>query len=379
MNRCVTFGGVLTLTLTALLLAGCEEGHYSYYTPTPCPPALSAPLDATAQAIALNQYATRSAVEVEAAAAQMNATVQAVIAQATADAARAVLEQQRQAATAEAARATQQAQATTDAFNLSQTATAQSVAATATERAYQAQATATEIARQATATAQYRADAATATAQVWAFQETATAQSIRATQAAYQATQQAYQVTATRQAQRREEVLAYGRDYGIPAVLLIGLAGLVGGLVWLLAYAVRQHARRPVVIRRNLLGDADPLAVPMPGGGWNVLDLDRQPGHVTRLLPDGTVESPQFRSAGQEERTTARDQMVDGATRPRLGPGAGASRAISEMPLAPPPTPPAPGLRRIAVLRRLDQAALAGVLPPTLVASLEQDWEEVEE
>jgi hypothetical protein len=110
-------------------------------------------------------------------------------------------------------------------------------------------------------------------------------------------------------------------------------------------------------------------------GGWNLVDLDRQPGHVTRLLPSGESVVPQFRSAGQEERTTARDQLVDATTRPQLGARRGSTRPPA-LPVAPPPQPPAPGLRRVAVLRRLDQAAVAGMLPPGVVAALQADWEE---
>jgi hypothetical protein len=375
MNRRTAIFGIVALALAALLLAGCEDGYYSSYpyAVTPCPMPFASPLDATAQAIALNQYATRSAVEVEAASAQMNATVQAVIAQATADAAQVALDQQREMATEQAARATQQAQATADAFNMSQTATARAIEATATERAYQAAATRQALDLVTTATAQALALAATATCQAWESSQTATAQSVQATQQSYQATQQAAYATATQQALQREEVLAYGRDYGIPGILLI----LLGCIVALVVYGLRQHAKRPIVIQRDIRGDAPLVVMPRPGGGSNLLDADRQPGPVLSVLGDGRVEAPQLRSAGQEERTTARDQVVDGMTRPRLETGASAPRnsSASPMPLAPPPTPPAPGLRQVMVVRRLDQAETAGALPPGMVAALEADWE----
>jgi hypothetical protein len=86
--------------------------------------------------------------------------------------------------------------------------------------------------------------------------------------------------------------------------------------------------------------------------------------------------APQFRSAGQEERTTARDQLVDATTRPRLGTGKRENEWSLAMPVTPPPRPPAPGLRSVRVLRRLDQAGTAGFLPGPLLASLQADWEE---
>lgn len=347
----------------ASCLSVSEQGSCGGLT-TPTAPAFGAPLQGTADAIALGVYATRSAVEVSAAEAQAQATVQAVIHQATAQAAQVELEQQRLLATRQAAQLTAQAQATADAFSLQMTTEALHVEATATERAYQATATADVLDRRATATAVGAAAQATATRAAWEGRTTATAESVHATQVAHQA-------TATRAAESREEVLAVGRDFGVPLILLV----LLVGLIWLVVFAVRQIARRPVVIQRGPLGDAPLLAHPIAGGGWNVIDPDRQPGHVTRLLADGSVQAPQLRSAGQEERTTARDQQLDAATRPRLG--AGQTRAAaSTMPMAPPPQPPAPGLRQVAVIRRLDQAGTAGFLPPPLVAALQADWEE---
>ena len=114
------------------------------------------------------------------------------------------------------------------------------------------------------------------------------------------------------------------------------------------------------------------MAVPVEGGGYTIVDLDRQPGSALQVFPDGTVTAPQLRSVGQEERTTARDQAVDATTRPRLGGG-----HRSQTPALPaPPEAPAPGLRSVRVLRRLDQAKTAGFLPPTLVEALATDWEE---
>jgi hypothetical protein len=201
---------------------------------------------------------------------------------------------------------------------------------------------------------------ATATQQAWSARTTATAESAQATAGAYHATM-------TREAEQREIVLGYGRDYGIPVVLLLVAAGF-GWLAW---YGIQEYKKRPVVYPRNLLGDAEPMAVPVEGGGYNFVDLDRQPGPVLKVLPSGEVEAPQLRSTAQEERTTARDQAVDAATRPKLG---GGNRGVQ--PALPAPEAPAPGLRSVRVLRRLDQAGRAGFLPPALVESLQADWED---
>jgi hypothetical protein len=388
------------LALACLLLVGvaCDEaapsgegvssGQSPPRTPPPSPtptmPALNPTLQPTAEAIALERYATQSAMELAAIEAQARATAEAAQVQATLTALAAQREAQRDAATLQAAEATAQAEQTRQAIQATREAQAWAATATVQERDYRATATrqawegaqtqqAIEATRAAEATAGALGLQATATRQAWEAWQTATAKSVGATQAAYDATQQAYRATATRQAQQREEVLAYGRDYGIPLVLLVAVGGFCGLVVW----SIRQHAKRPVVIQRDLRGDAPPLALPAADGGWNLVDLDRQPGHVTRLLPGGETAAPQFRSAGQEERTTARDQLVDATTRPRLGSGQKGSRGgTPTVPLSPPPRPPAPGLRQVAILRRLDQAAVAGMLPPGVVATLQADWEE---
>jgi hypothetical protein len=315
--------------------------------------------------------------------AEAQATAEAARVQATLTALAAQREAQRDAATRQAAEATARAEQTRQAIQATREAQAWATTATAQERDYRATATrqawegeqtqqALEATQAAEATAGALAFQATATRQAWEGHQTATAESVQATQAAYNATQQAYQATATRQAQQRDEVLAYGRDYGIPLVLLVVAGGICGLIVW----GIRKLAKRPVVIPRDLRGDAPPLALPAADGGWNLVDLDRQPGHVTRLLPSGETAAPQFRSAGQEERTTARDQLVDATTRPRLGASKGSSGRTPTLPVTPPPQAPAPGLRSVRVLRRLDQAGTAGFLPGPLLASLQADWEE---
>jgi len=242
------------------------------------------------------------------------ATQQALSAQGTAQA-------MAMEATRQAANATAQAQATAQAIAIAATAQAQAIEATATERAYRATATQQALAQAATstaearnvaatATAQYKADVATSTRMAWEGKTTATAESVQATSAAYQA-------TATRAAEEREVILGYGRDYGIPIVLLI----IAGGLGALAVYGLREYRKRPVIYPRSILGDAEPMACPVQGGGYTFVDLDRQPGPALQVLPSGQVTAPLLRSPEQEERTTARDQAVDGMSRPRLGSG----------------------------------------------------------
>ena len=290
------------IALAALTVVGCEVSATTVYT-TAIPIVDNRPPDGTAQAIALELYATQSAVEVNAIQThQANATALAANYQATSNAAQATLEQQRLAAAQQAAAAAAQAQAAADA-----------IAATAIERAYQATVTQQALDWEATATALYKAEMAieaTATRMAWEARTTATAESVQATQAAYQA-------MAARQAQQQERILAYGRNCGIPAVLL----ALLGCIVAVVVYALRQYARRPIIYQpNNLLGDATP--------------------------------------------------------RPKLGTGQedGGETPARLVPL--PPTPPAPGLRSVRILRRLDQARRAGFLSGPLLTRLEADWEE---
>jgi hypothetical protein len=378
----------LGLALVACDGAGAGAGQARpVMTPTPSAtptmPALNPTLQPTLEAIALERYGTQSAMEVRAAEAQAQATAEAARIQATLTALAAQREAQREAATLQAAEATARAEGTRQAIEFTREANREAMTATAQERDYRATVTraawefeqtrqAVEGTRQAEATTGALAIQATATRAAWEGAQTATAESAGATRAAYNATQEAYQATVTRQAQQRDEILAYGRDYGIPAVLLI----VAGGIAGLIVYAIRQHAKRPVKLERDFRGDAQPLGLPLPGGGWQLVDMDRQPGPVLVALPSGEVAAPQLRSAGQEERTTARDQLTDLTTRPRLGGGHRGSGRTPALPLTPPPRAPAPGLRSVAVLRRLDQAATAGMLPPGLVASLQTDWEE---
>jgi len=333
-----------------LLLLACEST-----TATP----FVSPLDPTAQAIGLDSFATRSALEVELEQSAARATRQALDHQFTIQA------QEHQLALLHAEE-TRSAQATFSALEL----TRQAAELQWTREAWHVRLTAAERSFQLTVAEQERRDMLTRTAQEWSDRLTADAyfmsQHRTATAEIVQATRTVEHATATRRAERREEVLAYGRDFGLPLILL----ALLICVILLLIYGIQWYLHRPVPFDRDWRGDARPLLMPTRDGKYVLVDLDRQPGPAMIVHPDGTVGAPQLRSPAQEERTTARDQVVDLSTRPRPGgPGRGNPPSL---PLAPPPSPQ--GLRRIAILRRLDQATAAGMIPPILAASLEEDW-----
>jgi len=149
---------------------------------------------------------------------------------------------------AESVRATREAES----IRATQTAEAHSWAATATAETLNRAATATaeHKADRATATAEYKADRATETRQAWEGRATATAECV-------QATTDARIATATIAAEKREIVLGYGRDYGIPFVLLLAVIGLVlasqvkANLPTAIAFQTRTHSESQVILGRG--------------------------------------------------------------------------------------------------------------------------------
>ena len=379
MGKKILFWVAVILAGVILAVSGCgpAEWHNQQWSDGTQP---------TVEAVDVGVYGTMAALEVQEKMAHLDATAQAGIVQATMEAIRAQADVHRLAATRQAAAATSSAwdrylQATSAAHEReiqltavayatqearAAAATAQAMSIEATRAAYELEATRQQEQwnREATATAQARADVATAQAWAAAMQATGTAQVV-------QATRDSHQATATRAAEIREENLGYARDYGLPLLgfclmVLVILAG-----VWI----AREWRKRPIVYPRSLLGDAEPMAVRRHDGGYTLIDLDRQPGPVLQLLPSGDVDAPKLRSAGQEERTTARDQLLDATTRPRLGGG-----HSSQAPVLPEPPQAAPeGLTGVRILRRLDQAPTAGLLPPGQVEAIEAVWREVED
>jgi chemotaxis protein histidine kinase CheA len=384
-------GGVLLTTLT-----GCGEAYQKYQTPGYAPSRNELtriadewpdgdPLKPTAQAVALERFATAQTHEsaAEAAAATQQAerdraerqyAMMTAEAQQTAQAHQREMDRRRQWATQQAANATQVYDATRAAVAAQATTEARHAQATAIERAARATGTAVVVSRRATTTAQKQYadatmtkqaanDAATATRGAWEARTTSTAES-------HTSTAMMAHATMTRQAERREETLGAVRDYGLPIVLI-----LAAGAVAMVGFnMLRDFLNRPVQYDRSILGDFQPLAFKDGRGGWTLVDLDRQPGHVTRVLPGGDVDAPQVRNAGQEERTTARDQMTDASTRPKLGPGH-RSESTPELSMESASTVPAPGLRSVRVLRQLEHIEQAGFLPGPLLESVETDWE----
>jgi chemotaxis protein histidine kinase CheA len=377
-------------------LSGCDEAYQKHQTPGYVLPQNELtriarewpdgdPLKPTAQAVALARFATAQTHEsaAEAAAATQQAERQraeqqyrvlTTEARMTEEAHRREMNERYQWATQQAANATQVYDATQAAIAAQATIEARHTQATATERAVRATGTAALAAQRATATAQKQHtdatmtkqtanDAATATRGAWEARTTSTAESHTSTAVMAQATM-------TRQAERREQTLGAVRDYGLPILLI-----LAAGAVAMVGFnMLRDFLNRPVQYDRSILGDFQPLAFKDGRGGWTLVDLDRQPGHVTRVLPGGDVDAPQVRNAGQEERTTARDQMTDASTRPKLGPGH-RSKSTPELSMESASTVPAPGLRSVRVLRQLEHIEQAGFLPGPLLESVETDWE----
>jgi len=380
--------------LAGTILVGCA-GDWTTYTPSARE--WSDGAQPTVEAIDVERIGTLAALEVAERQIHLDATAQAAVVAVTVEAFRAQAEVQRLAATRSSAAATsaawdRQVQATTaandrhvQATEAASNATAQAVAvanATAEARsvaetmeARRVEETRMAVAIEGTRARQTWEQDATATA--WARDDMATTEARYATRQAeataviVAATRDSHVATATRKAEVREENLGYARDYGLPAFGLVLVLGAIVGAVWL----VREWRKRPIVYPRSLLGDAEPMVVPRRDGGYTLVDLDRQPGPVLQLLPSGGVDAPQLRSAGQEERTTARDQLLDATSRPRVGGG-----HSSQTPTLPEPPQAAPeGLTGVRILRTLGQAGTAGLLPPGQIEAIEATWREVEE
>jgi len=380
---------LVAVVLASVMLAGCD-GDWTTYTPSARE--WSASTQATIEGVDVARIGTLSALDVQEKQIHLDATAQAAIVAVTVEAFRARAEVDRLAATRQSAAATsaawdravqetavandvrlrateQAASATAQAAAVVQaTAEARSVAETTEARAFEG--TRQAVAIEGTRARQTWEQDATATA--WARDYEATAQAeydarrASATAEVVQATRDSHQATATRAAEKREETLGAARDYGLPAFgLVLIVAAIVGG-VW----CVRQWVSRPQIVERSLLGDAQPMMFRQKDGSYTLVDLDRQPSAALRLLPSGDVSAPKLRNAGQEERTTARDQALDGVSRPRLGGG----HSAQPVPMAEPPQAQPEGLQGVRILRTLGQASTAGLLPPGQVEAIEAVW-----
>lgn len=377
------------VVVIGLALAGCS-GDWTTYTPSSRD--WSDGAQATIEGVDVARIGTLSALDVQEKQIHLDATAQAAIVAVTVEAFRARAEVDRQAATRQSAAATSAAWDR----RVQETAAANDRRLQATEAAARATSEAGAILR---ATAEARAVAETAearrieetrqavaiegtrqrqtweqdaTATAWAAEYQATAEALYATRRAeataeiVAATRDSHIATATRKTEIRDENLGYARDYGLPAFgLVLIIAAIIGG-VWL----VRQWVSRPQIVERSILGDAQPMMFRQKDGSYTLVDLDRQPSAALRLLPSGDVSAPQLRNAGQEERTTARDQALDGVSRPRLGGG----HSAQPVPMAEPPSAAMEGLQGVRILRTLGQASTAGLLPPGQVEAIEATW-----
>jgi len=385
---------LVAVVLASVMLAGCA-GDWTTYTPSARE--WSASTQATIEGVDVARIGTLSALDVQEKQIHLDATAQAAIVAVTVEAFRARAEVDRLAATRQSAAATSAAWDRA----VQETAVANDVRLRATEHAASATAQAAAVIQ---ATAQARSVAETtearaiettrqavaiegtrarqtweqdATATAWAHDYEATAQAeydarrASATAEVVQATRDSHQATATRAAEKREETLGAARDYGLPAFgLVLIVAAIVGGVL-----LVKQWLNRPQIVERSILGDAKPMMFKQRDGSYTLVDLDRQPSAALRLLPSGDVSAPQLRNAGQEERTTARDQALDGVSRPRLGGG----HSAQPLPMAEPPQAQPEGLQAVRILRNLSQASTAGLLPPGQMEAIEAVWAEPEE
>ncbi len=370
-RRHVFLSAAVILAAAMLLVAGCEE--YADYTPS------ASDLTAIAeqyqgddkemiQGTAVARYLTAEAAQL----AQEQAQVEIAQLEATRQAAAAQEQRQYLAMTTEAqatanalaAGATSQAVnalGTQQAYTFQSTATGQAIQMTAQVEAIHATATIEARNWAATVTAQHKADLATATRRAKDDRATATQESLDATAGAVHATM-------TRQAEKREVVLGYTRDYGLPLLLLAIAVGIGALLVW----GVSELRKRPVVMEQSLLGDSQQVRIPTEDGrGYTFVDLDLMPAPVVTVRRDGSVDAPILRDEVREEADKERDQHLNALSRPRFGAGhRGQSTTL------PATQPRIPGLRSLRIVRTLDQLGRAGAMPTPLIESLQADWEE---
>lgn len=346
-------GPSVAAILLLLLAVSCETGPASY-SHGPVPPAVtSTHLRPTVEAMEVERYA--QAIQAERAKNAAEATLAVFWAQETAQA-------QERAAAATATRSAWEAESTRTAW--AATATAASHQATATAQAQSAAATATATAWAATATtdAIAWAQAATATRAAWEVDATATRTTYEAV-----ATAQAAQSEKARLEAERARLVYPVKAYGPWALLAVASALLV----WAGYRLTRAAETRVRAIPRDARGDAPILVLPLQNGE-TVIDPDRSFGPVLEVRPDG-VSQPQLAPAEYQAQVTGRDQAVDLMSRGL--PGQAAARGRRRLL----PNFATGGLRRVMVLRRLDQAAAAGVLPPPMAQALETDWQRIRE
>lgn len=387
---------LLFCTLFVLFLAGCAEAYQKYQDPNYVPSIHELtriaveisddnPLKPTAEAIALQRFATA-----QAAGAAMDA------AQATADAARAVHDRQVQMMTVEAQQtqqahqrhleqqwqwATQQAANATEVYNATQAA----LQVTATERAYRetaqavsVNATSTRVAENATATAHKENVNATSTVQARRDGLTATAEAIALEEKEMEL--------------QREKWLQPFRII-LPVLAVLALAAAVGWLGWRFAQVAEDRARviRPKADEGEMVWVLDRFRMAQPR---------RLPPYVN--LRQGEEQAPEMGDdPDRRERRTARQQRINleqakltdritAARRRKRRKDSGQPTHPLAHPLQPALMRPAPtkstmrqkkipGIRRVSQVESLSEAAERGLLTSSRADVLEGQWREINE
>jgi hypothetical protein len=313
-------------------------------------------------------------------------------AQATAQAALMVLTVQAADDAADAAQSAFQAQSQATARAIDARATIQVLDAQATAQAIALEATRTAEARHGTATAQAEITHVTATAAAWeataasaAGHATATSVAGQATETAqahlWQQTVAAGHVTATAQARQQEQeemdlrrarLTQPLRTFG-PWVLLILSVIAIGYIGWRLIIVLEIRLRQ---LKRNAL-----YASGDERGAVTLLNLERFFWGSATIIDGEVVTHEPPPTPELQARVVAGDQAVEMMTR-----NSGDHRPFTRRQRArvakrlsgPTRTGGVPGLRTVHVLRSVDQATRAGILPPALAHNVEKDWIEGE-
>jgi hypothetical protein len=319
-----------------------------------CEVATTPPEQISAQSLEM----TVSPQQATATAAVVTATAVAAAQQGTLDAAQATVQQQNLIATQQAAQVTAQAQATASA-QAALTASAQQLTAqaqaeaaataTAQQLAAQAQATATEEAARSTATAEALSRDATATER--AYSATTTTEALNRELTAAAVALQVTQAALAEEAQRRQEAFR-------TAFAVVG-AGLVLSLIVVMAIGLRWLSQERAAASPDALAAGETLI------------LREGPCPPIMVQPDGTVQIPLLEEGVEQTCTLSQGQLTEVLNWARSG----AQGGEDVLPPLPASGLPAPGLRSIHSLRRLEQAEKSGAISPELVAALEADWD----
>lgn len=264
----------------------------------------------------------------------------------------------------------QAAQATAEYFQQMITATVAAQQATATERAWLVQQT--QVAAQTTATAQVWAATATAdsirSTSTASVSQTAQAVSIEATRIALDATASANQADArayaTAMAAQAESVqLALERDRKTNTFrAVLPWAGLVAAFVLLLY--LTYYRGRILIIPKDERGDAKLIGDIVDG---TVTDPDRM-FHPQGGLRRGDLHLLKPPSAEQQAEITARDQLVDLASRPS---GGGERQRLAAGMSVRSAALPAPAPKVEVVSPEKVQPVVQDVMPPLLMDAVE--------